>query len=305
MPPVPGSPFVETDLRIGRAVALTGEDAGKYPYGNSMLVTGTLERVLIDPSLSIHRRGGAPVEVDRVLVSHAHEDHIAGIAMLPDARVHAHTEDLLGLHSLAGFLQVYGMPPDIEAKWAPEVLDQFHYTARPDATSFTGGEVFDLGGCRVEVVHLPGHTRGHCGFLVEPDGVFFVADVDLSGFGPYYGDHWSDLEDFERAIRRCREIDARHYATFHHKGVVSDRREFLAALDAFSAVIGQREKRLLGYLAEPRSVEEMIGYRIIYRPGVELMFADHVEATSIGMHLRRFLRTGAVREVEPGRYRAA
>ncbi|MEN8182721.1 MAG: hypothetical protein ABFS46_09315 [Myxococcota bacterium] len=30
------------------------------------------------------------------------------------------------------------------------------------------------------------------------------------------GDAWSDLEDFERTLRRVRELDARTYATFHH-----------------------------------------------------------------------------------------
>ena len=68
---------------------------------------------------------------------------------------------------------------------------------------------------------------------IVTDDQFFVADVDLSSFGPYYGDHWSDLEDFEKAMARCREIDARWYATFHHKGVVEGRSDFLAALDAF------------------------------------------------------------------------
>ena len=305
VPGVLGSPFAATDIRMGRAVALIGEEAGKYPWGNSLLVAGTEERLLIDPSLSIYERGGAPTHIDRVFVSHAHEDHIAGIAVLPDAQIHAHTEDLLGLHSLEGFLQVYGMPAAIEKDWGPEVLERFHYTARPDATAFVDGQRFDLGGCRVEVVHLPGHTRGHCGFLIEPDGVFFVADVDLSGFGPYYGDHWSDLEDFERAIGRCREIEARHYVTFHHKGIVSGREDFLAALDTFAAVIGQRERRMLEFLREPRTLDEMIRHRFIYRPDVELLFADHVESKSIGMHLRRFMRTGAVAELEPGRFRAA
>ena len=31
-------------------------------------------------------------------------------------------------------------------------------------------------------------------------GVFFLSDIDLTGFGPYYGDVWSDLEDFEASL---------------------------------------------------------------------------------------------------------
>jgi glyoxylase-like metal-dependent hydrolase (beta-lactamase superfamily II) len=300
------TPFLETDLRLGRSIALIGAQGGKYPSGNSLLVHGSEETVLIDPSISIVERGGTPHPVDRVLVSHAHEDHLAGVGTFPDAHVHAHTDDLLAIHSLAGLLEVYGMPSDIESQWAIEVERDFFYTPRADATEFVDGQTFDLGGgLRVEVVHLPGHTRGHCGFLVEPDGVFFVADIDLTSFGPYYGDHWSDLEDFEQAITRCRDIEAQHYVTFHHKGVVDGHAEFVKQLDRFANVITDREDRLHTYLSEPRSMEDIVKHRFIYRPDAQVLFADHVERTSMQMHLNRMMRTGSVVESEPGRYRQA
>ena len=81
------------------------------------------------------------------------------------------------------------------------MIEEFHYTPRPDANGFTDGHVWDLGGTHVEAVHLPGHTRGHSGFRIA-GGVFFLSDIDLTGFGPYYGDVWSDLEDFERSLER-------------------------------------------------------------------------------------------------------
>ena len=298
--------FLETDVRLGRSIALIGADGGRYPYGNSLLVVGTDEGVLIDPSLSVAERAGAPGPVDRILVSHAHEDHIAGIRTFPNAAIHAHKEDLLGVQSLDGFMQVYGMPPDMAERWLPEVVEKFFYTPRPDATGFDDGHTFDLGGgLRITVVHLPGHTRGHCGFMIEPDGVFFVADIDLSSFGPYYGDHWSDLEDFERAIERCRTIDAATYVTFHHKGIVEGREAFVEQLDAFSAVIGRREHRLLQFLAEPRTVTAMVAHRIVYRPGVDQIFTDHVEYLTITRHLARLRRDGRVIESIPGHFRAA
>ncbi len=298
------TPFQETDLHLGRAIALIGAQGGKYPSGNSLLVHGTEETVLIDPSISIVERGGAPHLVDRVLVSHAHEDHMAGIGTFPDAHIHAHTDDLLAIHSLKGLLKVYGMPDDIESQWAVEVERDFFYTPRSDATEFVDGQAFALGGSlRIEVVHLPGHTRGHCGFLVEPDGVFFVADIDLTSFGPYYGDHWSDLEDFERAIDRCREIEAKHYVTFHHKGIVDGHTEFVKQLDRFAGVITEREDHLHTYLSEPRTMEDIVKHRFIYRPDAKVLFADHVERTSMQMHLTRMIRIGSVVESEPGLYR--
>ena len=298
--------ILDTDLRLGRSLALMGAANGKYPSGNSLLIEGSSETILIDPSLTVAERGGAPARVDRMLVSHGHEDHLAGVSTFPEAHLHAHHDDLRALHSLDGLLEIYGMPTDIAEKFGVQILEEFHYQPRVDATGFADGHRFDLGeGLRVEVVHLPGHTRGHCGFLIEPDGVFFVADLDLTGFGPYYGDHWSDLEDFERAITRARDIEARWYVTFHHKGVVEGRAHFVEQLDTFASVIGQRETRLLEFLVEPRSMEDIVKHRFIYRPGVEILFGDHVERTSMGMHLTRLIRDGGVVEIEPGLYRSA
>jgi len=298
----------DTDVVIGngrRSTVLLGAANGKYPSANSMVVEGSLGALLIDPSIEVADRGGAPASIDRLLVSHAHEDHMAGIATFPEAAVHAHHDDVGALRSLEAFLDVYGMPEPVRTTWRDQVVEQFHYTERADATPFGEGERFDLGGVSVTVVHLPGHTRGHSGFLVEPDGVLYVADVDLSSFGPYYGDHWSDLEDFERSMDRCAGIDAAWYVTSHHKGVIEGRDAFLAALGAFRSVIGRREERLLELLGEPRTLDEIVAYRIIYRPGAEILWADHVERLSIGMHLRRLTRGGVVAEVEPGRWRRA
>ena len=165
---------------------------------------------------------------------------------------------------------------------------------------------FDLGGgVIVDVVHLAGHTRGHCGFLVDHDGVFFCADVDLTGFGPYYGDHWSNLDDFEDAIARCRTIDARHYVTFHQKGVVDGRAQFVRMLDAFASVIGRREDAMLAFLAEPHSIADMVAHRFVYRPQVELTFADHVERRTAEQHVARFVRRGQVVATDDGRVVAA
>ncbi len=289
----------------GAVQVLLGHNQGKYPHANSMLVQGTDGAVLIDPSQLVAERGGVPGRVDRMLVSHAHEDHLAGCSTFPTTPLHAHHFDIGGLHSLDGLLAVYGFGGAIDAEWRETLVRDFHYLARPDATGFSAGETFDLGSVRVEVVHLPGHTRGHCGFLVEPASVLYVADIDLTSFGPYYGDHWSDLEDFERSIAAVREIDAAWFVTSHHKGIIEGRAEFVEMLNSFEAVISKRETALLAFLGEPRSMADIVAHRFIYRPGTDVLWADHVEEVSMTMHLKRLVRVGAVVEVEPHTWRAA
>ena len=287
-----------------RVSVLVGTGNGKYPSGNTLVVRGESECVVIDPSVDVVARGGAPVKVDVVLNSHAHEDHIPGNKLFATARVCIHQDDVPGITTLEGLMDVYGLEGAAREGFKRVVVDEFNFAPRPDAEGFRDGAVFDLGGVAIEAVHLPGHTRGHSGFRVANE-VFFLSDIDLTGFGPYYGDTWSDLEDFEESLRRVRDEDARYYVTYHHKGVIEGREVFVEMLDAFHAVIGRRHDAMLEYLAEPRTLEEMAQHRFIYRPHVETHFAASVERRSAHLHVQRMLARGEAREVEPGRYQRA
>ncbi len=294
----------DDELRLTEQVSvLVGDDSGKYPSGNSLIVRGEGEAVIIDPSVTVVARGGAPVPVDAVINSHSHEDHLAGNGLFADAPVHIHDDDLPGARSLDGLMDVYGLSGEPRAAFADQIVEEFHYTARPDARGFTDGHVWDLGRAQIEAVHLPGHTRGHSGFRIS-NGVFFLSDIDLTGFGPYYGDVWSDLEQFEESLVQVRDEDADFYVTFHHKGVIEGRETFLSMLDEFHAVIPRRHETMLEFLAEPHSIDEMVDHRFIYRPHVQHVFADSVEHRCAVMHVQRMLTRGEATEVEPGRFRA-
>lgn len=296
----------DADLILSEhTTVITGAANGKYPDGNSVLVRGRDGTVLIDPSLTVHARGGV-VGVDRVLISHAHEDHIAGLSVLDAPHVQAHHDDVHGVRSIDGLLSIYGLPPEAEARFRIDLAESFHIGDVPGASGFADGDVFDLGGVTVRVLHLPGHTRGHSAFVIEPDGVAFVGDVDLSSFGPYYGDHWSDLDDFVASLQRVREVDARHYVTFHHKGVVTGREEFVRQLDVFGSIIDQRDERLVSMLGRPRSFADLVDEGLIYRPGTRpATFGETVERRSIEMHLARLRRDGLVTVLDDGRFEAA
>ena len=291
----------------GRSTLLLGPEKGRYPDGNSLLVRGSEETVLVDPSLGTRPRRGELDDVDWCIASHCHEDHIAGLDLFRDRPFRLHEADAPGIESLEAFLAIYGFPPEIEAQFGEVLTERFHYVPRGDAESFSDGAVFELGGVRIRVLHTPGHTRGHCCFLIEDedgDGpLLYLGDIDLSSFGPYYGDAWSDLEDFERSLAQVRDIEACWYATFHHIGVL-EHEVFIERLDRFAGVIASREQRLLDYIAEPRTLDEIAAHRFVYRPKDEVLFAEAVERVSMGQHLARLERAGAVRQPEPGRFQA-
>lgn len=291
------------DRTRGRVTVLGGVRGGKYPHGNSLLVAGTEETLLIDPSLSLDVRPRLPA-VDRVFMSHCHEDHLAGAHLFPDVPCFLHELDLPGIRSLDAMMAIYGMSPATDAGFRQVVVDQFHFMQRPDAAPLRDGDVLELGGSRARIVHAPGHTRGHSFVHVEPEDVLYLGDVDLSSFGPYYGDAWSSLVDFETTLARVRTMDAAWYATFHHVGVLEGREAFVERLDRFTAVIADREARLLAFLAAPRSLADVVAHRFVYRPGDAVPFADDVERRSMRQHLERMRTDGRVREVEPDRWLA-
>jgi glyoxylase-like metal-dependent hydrolase (beta-lactamase superfamily II) len=288
---------------FGAVTVLAATGGGAYPYGNSLVVRGSEGVLVVDPSLAVHD-GGARLAADAVLLSHAHEDHLAGLALV-DAPVHVHEADLAAVRSVDRLLAGYGLPPTAAADFRRALVTDFHVVDRPDATGFSDGSRFDLGDRTVTAVHLPGHTAGHSGLLVEPDGFLYVADIDLTSFGPFYGDVGSSLDDFEASMRRCGAIDARWFGTFHQKGVIEGAAEFRRRLQRYADVVAARDAALIAFAAEPRSVEEIARHRLIYRPHVDAPYVPSVERRSAEQHVARLVRAGAVVEVEPGRFRAA
>lgn len=296
--------MTEPDRPLGAHVSLLGSPrGGKYPDGRPLLVAGREERVVIDPSLALVGRAGDPPPADRVLNSHCHEDHVAGNHLYPDAPWCLPEADLPGMMSLDGLMAIYGFDGPTREDFARVVVERFHFTPRADAQAFADGDVFDLGGVTVRAIHAPGHTRGHTVFHIEPDDVLYLGDIDLSSFGPYYGDAWSSLDDFERTLAMVRGFTARRYATFHHVGVLDGREAFVERLDRFAAVIARREAALLAFLAEPRRLDEIVAHRFVYRLGDAVPFADAVERRSMEQHLTRLVTAGAVEVTAPGRFR--
>jgi glyoxylase-like metal-dependent hydrolase (beta-lactamase superfamily II) len=153
---------------------------------------------------------------------------------------------------------------------------------------------------------MPGHTAGHCVLLVEPEGVAFIGDIDLTGFGPYYGDASSSLGDFRRSLARLPDIPAKVWVTAHHRGVYTDREHFLRDLAAYAAKLDEREQRLLTMLNDcPKTLEQLVEQRLLYPVHYESPWVTASENRTISQHLDELLRGGRVLVEERGVYRVA
>jgi len=293
-------------VKLGNLTVLKGDKGGRYPSGNSVLVEDEV-CVLIDPSVDVNRAGRDAVasHVDVIVNSHAHEDHFAGNHLFPEADLRIHEEDARQMQSLDALLDAYGTAEPEREAMRKLLVEEFNYTPRSDVHTVTDGEVLDLGRTKVHCIHSPGHTPGHLILLFEPDDALFVADLDLTSFGPFYGDDCASLDDTIVSIQRMRSMADHVNACIssHQAGIICD--DIRGAMDRYLDVVWDREARLLAFLAEPRTLDEIAGHCIVYRkkyPNIPWQYQS--EKNMMSMHVDRLLAQQRVSTDEGGRIRA-
>ena len=289
---------------FGRVTVFFGEKNGKYPDANQVIVRGADTQAAFDTPIVANHIGPEFDRTDLVILGHVHEDHMAALHRLPKAPVHVHEADLAAAQSWDGLRAAYGSNESYTTDMLARFQRNFFYAPRPDAIGYTDDAVWELGGSRVRAFHAPGHTAGHCVLLVEPEGVAFIGDIDLSSFGPYYGDASSSLSDFRRTLARVADIPAKVWVTSHHRGVYTDREHFLRDLAAYTGTLDKREQRLLDLLRQsPKTIEQLVECRLLYPPGHQDLWVVDAETRSISRHLDEMLADGRVQADGNGVFR--
>jgi len=156
-------------VNTGKQLILVDAGAGAW-YGG-----GALGR-LAD---SLHSAGYAPEEVDRVLITHLHSDHVGGLTTQDGKRVFPNAEVFVSKVE-----SDFWLSPEIAAK-APKDAQPFFQSAQTIAApyikagkwhTFSGSEPIVEG---VQPVSLHGHTPGHTGYEFSSKGqrVLFWGDT--------------------------------------------------------------------------------------------------------------------------------
>lgn len=292
-------------VKIGNLEVFIGEKKGKYPSGNSVLIKDQVN-LLVDPSLDLHLAGRTSVDgtIDLIINSHAHEDHFAGNYLFPESEILIHRQDMERMQSLDALLDAYEIKECDRERIGMVMTEIFNYRPVNELRTIADGEVIDLGHNRVHVIHAPGHTPGHVMLLFEPDDILFAADLDLTSFGPYYGDVNSSLEDTIQSIEKMRFMANDMYACIssHQAGVVHN--DIRGTIDRFYNVIWDRENRLLEFLAEPRTFDEIIDKCIVYRKKIPGLYWQYTaEKNMMSQHVDRLLLQKRITREEDGHLR--
>ena len=298
-PSIP-KPAPEEIQAFGPIRFIPGRKGGRYPYCHSLAIDGE-ETWVVDPAGDKDhlRRLSRTRKVTGVFISHFHEDHQKYNHLFPEARFYVPAAEAEAFRSVTAALDLMGLEdPQARKYWGDIMVRQFNFRHLENLVPYEPGQRFRQGGITLEIVPAPGHTPGHSCFYFPGQELLFLADVDLTPFGPWYGDKTSSLEDFEATLERLASFKARTYITAHEQGIFTAA-EFRAALPAYRQTIAAREDRLLELLKKPKTVKQLADRHFFYgKPKEPPFIYHHIETQMLGKHLERLLAQGRVSRTE-------
>lgn len=115
------------------------------------------------------------LELQAVLITHAHIDHVGGIEQLQSfsqAPVYYHDGDRYLYENLSTQAQLFGTTPEKLMATQPRVGE----------ATLRDGQEFPFGNGKVQVIHTPGHTPGSvCFHAIGEEGLVFTGDTLFAG----------------------------------------------------------------------------------------------------------------------------
>lgn len=185
---------------------------------HSYLLVGEERALLIDTGLGIENIAEEVKKLTKkpvtAIATHIHWDHIGGHSHFPDFYVHeaekAWIEEKFPLPTalVKRFLAEGDLPHDFD----PDAYTIFHGTP---TKILRGGEMIDLGGRTIQVLHTPGHAPGHLCFWEAQTGYLFTGDLVYEG--TLYANYEStDPAAFLHSLEKLADLPTRRVFPAHH-----------------------------------------------------------------------------------------
>jgi len=256
---------------MARVVLLVGEKRGRFPGSNCLYLKDGRARALVDAGCRREQILRLRDTVDAVIYTHIHPDHITHHELLAGKTVYAPAADggFSSIHLLA-----LRYAPEIAGYWLDYVRTVFGLTSVPTpARLYEPWEDIVVGDIVVEAMPARGHTAGHS--ILRIGRHVHLSDVDLTGFGPWYGHHESSIEAFLSDISLAATLEGDSFTSSHREKIFS-KEEVLAELNRYRSAL-ERQVRSVVELLEAMGTAtpgDLARERVIYRryiPGLEVV----------------------------------
>lgn len=271
-------------MKIREGIELVeGLNKGRFPYCNVLKV----ENVLIDAGAGIEILKNIREKVDVLLLSHTHPDHASGAWLFQKKKVLGPDNFKTDLESLARRF----VGEEIAEIWIRFVegfgMKSFEYEGYEAEIICENPEI--------EAIPVLGHSADHHVFLIDQK-VLFGSDVDLTSFGPFYGNPESDPYLFKKEIEKLLDLDFEIFVSAHSKPVF-DKERAIEEILKFMEKFDERERKILEILEEPKRIDEIVEISPIYgkKPYAKEML-DFFERNMILKHLEKLLKDGKIRK---------
>lgn len=238
-----------------------GNNRSRTPFANAFLILDR-KHVLLDTGCghkiiqAVCREAG----LDLVLNSHSHLDHTAGNCIAQDLSgteimVPDEGKETISRAELMARRFVGETLADVWMETYPPLTGFRDFTFH---ATYCHGQEISTGSMRFIAMHTPGHLNDHyC--LWEPDQRIYIGfDIDLSPFGPWYGNPECDIDLFRRSINDIMEMPAETYLSSHArplKGQYISKR-----LAAYASFFDERDRQIIGLLSHgrPLALHELV-----------------------------------------------
>jgi endoribonuclease LACTB2 len=264
----------DVDVWSDRVVTVLGQNPGPFTGpGTNTYIVGTGRRpLLIDTGQGIAsylplllgalREHRDTRELQEIVVTHAHPDHLGGCAQI-----------LAELGSLRIVKRPWpGLEGDVEQQVVP--IDD--------------GAVIATDGATLRAIHTPGHAEDHLCYWLEEERAVFTGDVVLGAGTTVIPEHGGDLLDYMASLRRLLDLEPAVIYPAHGpmiRNAGGKIREYIAHREL-------REQQIVEQLEKGVStVPEMVKH--IYADVPEFLHA--AAGTSVRSHLRKLEREGRAR----------
>ncbi len=266
-----------------------------YPHCNTLLIKDR-QTLLVDPACDEETlRGIARREkIDFLFNTHYHPDHIRYNRLFPAGEFLAHRDDAPCFRSLDHMAEWVGVRgTEYEEAWKRSLIRDFGFQERELVREVEDGAVLSLGSVTGRFIHFPGHTPGLTGFMIPEWDILFLADMELSPFGPWYHNRKANIQSIMDSVEKIRKIKATYYIPSHGREIFQG--NISGRLDRYLDNIFTRERKILESLSAARTLDEITSLSLISgfrlsRKAVWYLF----ERNMVEKHLERLIAQGRI-----------